>query len=51
MARRKKRERTLEQIQSDVARKIAPWPRLGDQPLAARREFESGAPISVRKRD
>lgn len=47
MARRRKRQRTLEQIQIDVARKIAPWPRVGDQPLGVVNEMRTGKMIGL----
>ena len=47
MTRRRERERTLEQIQYDVARKIAPWPRPGDQPLKAVAEASTGKKLGL----
>ncbi len=48
MGQRRNRVRTLEQIQIDVAYRFAPWPKLGDRPLSAGREFLEGVKLDVR---
>ena len=45
---RNKRRRTLEQIQVDVTRKMAPWPTLADSDgKAAVREAMTGKPLNI----
>ena len=45
--KRRKRQRTRAEIDVEVAYKIAPWPRPGEQPLKAVAEAKSGKKLGL----